>query len=273
MRGRTIVKEGPTGLILTTTQVAVHAENETRLLSITVPDSREQTKAVMLALAREAGITSRRDSWHALQDWIGRGPREVAIPFALTLAETIPPLAVRLRRDFGALLALVRAHALLHQASRERDRRGRVVASIEDYRVARELVVESISTAVEATVPATVRELVGAVATEAGDDGVTYKRLAEVLKIDRSAVSRRVRRAGSYVRRQGKRNVRVFPGEPLPDDIEVLPSADAVACMRARTQGGQDTPTPHAFAEATTDEEARADDILGRYGGEEAPTP
>ena len=35
----------------------------------------------------------------------------------------MPPVAVRLRRDFGAVLGLIRAHALLHQATRGRDDR------------------------------------------------------------------------------------------------------------------------------------------------------
>lgn len=37
----------------------------------------------------------------------------------------VPAAAVRLRRDFKAILNLIRAHALLHQASRERDDKGR----------------------------------------------------------------------------------------------------------------------------------------------------
>jgi hypothetical protein len=35
--------------------------------------------------------------------------------------------AVRLRRDFDSLLALIRAHAMLHQATRDRDDDGRIV--------------------------------------------------------------------------------------------------------------------------------------------------
>jgi len=246
IQGRTIVKEGPTGLILTTTEVAVHAENETRLLSVTVTDSREQTKDVMLALANEDAKTPTLEPWHALQEWVAHGPREVTIPFATELAKAVPPLAVRLRRDFGALLGLLRAHALLHQASRERDPTGRIVASIEDYRIVRELVAETIATGVEATVPASVRELVEAVSRLGEEEihGVTYKRLADEMKLDRSAVYRRAARAGSYLRKEGKRPKRLFVGDPLPDDVEVLPSPESLLDNCARTQGGQDTP-PH----------------------------
>jgi hypothetical protein len=40
---KTIIKEGPTNLIFTTTKTRVHAENETRILSLGTDDSREQT--------------------------------------------------------------------------------------------------------------------------------------------------------------------------------------------------------------------------------------
>jgi hypothetical protein len=244
MRGRTIVKDGPTGLILTTVEVAVHAEHETRLLSVTVADTREQTKAIMRALANEHATAPGLGEWHALQEWIARGPREVTIPYGEALAEAVPPLAVRLRRDFGALLGLVRAHALVHQASRERDNAGRIVASIDDYRAVRELIADTIATAVEATVPASVRELVNTVDEHAGENGVTYARLADIMQLDRSAVYRRAARAGSYLRREGKRPKRLFTGDPLPDDVEVLPTPESLLDECARTFGGIKHP-PH----------------------------
>jgi hypothetical protein len=40
---QTIIKEGPTNIIFTTTKTRVHAENETRILSLATDDSREQT--------------------------------------------------------------------------------------------------------------------------------------------------------------------------------------------------------------------------------------
>src|ERR687890_2756423 len=51
IRPRLIEREGPTGLIVTTTAVKLHPENETRLLSLTVTDTQEQTQAVMAAPA------------------------------------------------------------------------------------------------------------------------------------------------------------------------------------------------------------------------------
>ncbi len=103
MKPRLIEREGPTGLIVTTTAVKLHPENETRLLSLTVTDTQEQTRAVMAALAEETSEASPGlATWHALQTWLESAEHGVWIPYARKLAELIPPVAVRLRRDFGA---------------------------------------------------------------------------------------------------------------------------------------------------------------------------
>src|SRR5262249_17472646 len=105
-RPRGIEKEGPTGLITTTTAPKLHPENETRLLSLGVIDTRDQTKAVMQALADDDAKKKIIDyaPWHAMQVWLAAGERRVVVPFATTLAHNIPPVAVRLRRDFKLLL-------------------------------------------------------------------------------------------------------------------------------------------------------------------------
>ena len=79
---------------------------------------------MMLAIAR--GTPSEVDftRWHALQEWIASRPAEVAVPYAEKLAGLIPPVSTRLRRDFTVLLMLIQAHALLHQANRDRDGEG-----------------------------------------------------------------------------------------------------------------------------------------------------
>jgi hypothetical protein len=131
MKPRLIERPGPTGLIVTTTAVRLHPENETRLISLTVTDTQQQTREVMAALAEEAGgPPPDLRPWHALQEWLEGVERRVTIPYAKELAAKIPPVAVRLRRDFGAVLNLIKAGALLQQASRKRDREGRIIATI-----------------------------------------------------------------------------------------------------------------------------------------------
>jgi hypothetical protein len=104
---RLIEREGPTRLVVTTTAVSLHAENETRLISVPIDDSAGQTARVMRAIASWNGRPPDLSEWHELQYWLAGGERRVEVPFADALADLIPPVAVRLRRDFGSLLGLV----------------------------------------------------------------------------------------------------------------------------------------------------------------------
>ena len=258
IRPRLIEREGPTGLIVTTTAVWLHPENETRLLSLTVADTQEQTRDVLAAIAREVAEGADVGPWHALQEWLSSpvAERRATIPYAVVLAELVPPVAVRLRRDFGAVLSLIRAHAILHQATRQRDEEGRVIAAFADYEVVRELVEDLVSEGIDATVSKTVRETVSAVAKlceDAEGDPVSLAAVAGELALDKSAASRRVRRATEqgYLKnledRRGK-PARLVLGDPVPDDLRILPATeDLEALHRCTTEAlqacnGQDTP-------------------------------
>ena len=177
--------------------IRLHPENETRLLSVLVTDTQEQTRAVFEALADEDTKEPDCAPWHALQTWLASGPREVTIPFAKVLAKLVPPSATRLRRDFRAVLTLIRVHALLHQVNRKQDDNGRIVATLDDYAAVRDIVADVVAQAVEATVPSIVRETVDAVRrrTKDGQDHVSLAELAEDLSLDKATVSRRVRAA------------------------------------------------------------------------------
>jgi hypothetical protein len=247
LKPRLIQREGPTGLIVTTTSVNLHPENETRLLSLTVADTPEQTRIILMALADESVKQPSLDSWHALQTWLEQAEHRVSIPFAGALAEKIPPIATRLRRDFGAFLNLVRSHAMLHQTQRERDEQGRIIASIEDYRIVRELVADLMSECLDVTVSPTLRETVNTVRilTDSNEESPTNCRsVARELKIDKSSALRRVRVAieKGYVRNLEDRRgyeARLVCGEPLPDDLTILPHPeDLQACMVAARLNG-----------------------------------
>jgi hypothetical protein len=256
IRPRVIKKEGPTGLITTTTAAGLHPENETRLLSLTITDTPEQTRAVMLAQADEdERNTVDYEPWHAHQRWLALGERRVVVPLAKALVLEIPAVAVRLRRDFPMLLSLIKAHALLHRELRARDERGRIVASIADYAAVRELISDVFSEGVEATVAKTLRETVEAVQRLAKDE-VSIGEIAQALDLDKSSVSRRVRVAiskGYLINREtakGKR-ARIALGDPLPDDAEILPHPDKLAdcCTVAASTEGIYTPSPDTEAE------------------------
>jgi biotin operon repressor len=232
MRPRIIEKEGPTGLITTTTSPKLHPENETRLLSLSIKDDRQQTEAIMAALAREAcGDQSGAldyAKWHALQRWIIAGECRVVVPFAAALAELIPPVAVRLRRDFTMLLTLIKAHALLHRKQRTRDQDDRVVASLEDYAAVRGLLLHLFAEGVEATVSDTVRKTVEAV-EQLGGLEVSAAAVGRLLELDRNTVHHRIRKAlerGFLVNSETRKGhpSKLSKGEPIPDGTEILPS-------------------------------------------------
>src|SRR5205085_9319960 len=197
-KSRYIEREGPTGLIVTTTLASMHPENETRYLSVTVADTPAQTHHILRTMAT-AENAARFDPipWRSFQESLESGTREVSIPFAGTLVDIIPPVAVRLRRDVAKLLTLIRTHALLHEATRRKDEHDRIIAEIKDYQAVYELMADLIAHGVEATVPKTVRETVEAVRSlidskGAYREGASAAVVAGGLRLDRSAAWRRI---------------------------------------------------------------------------------
>ena len=225
-----IEREGPTGLIVTTTSVRLHPENETRMLSLTVTDTQEQTAAVFRALANGGTHGADLSPWQGLQTWLATSNYQVDIPYAAHLADMVPPVAVRLRRDFKTVLTLIQVHALLHQASRGKDAGGRVVAEVADYAAVRELVAELVAEGAEVAIKPEVRETVRAVADllANGREDVKQTDIKQVLDLDKSVVSRRVAAAldAGVLRnledRKGK-PARLVLGDPLPEEIDLLP--------------------------------------------------
>ena len=241
LKVRRIERPGPTGAIITTTQIWIHPENETRLLSINISDSKEQTRDIMLALSEEEEEVDLSE-WKTLQSWIDLSEHRVVIPYAKELANLIPPLAVRLRRDFTQVLNLIRSHAVLHQANRKRDPKGKIVAEIADYAVVRRLIFDILSEGVEATVSPVIRETVAAVNTiiigtdlEPGKPCATVVGLARVLKVDKSTASRRyaiAKKRGYLVNNEKVRgkSAQIVIGDPLPDDLIILPCPGELEC-------------------------------------------
>jgi hypothetical protein len=183
-----------------------------------------------------------------LQTWLdAAGEREVEVPFASALADLIPPIDVRLRRDFPLVMSLIRAHALLHQITRERDSDGRIVATLRDYAAVHGLVSDLIALGIRVAIPKGIREVVEAI-RQLRDDGavrVTLSMLGEKLGVHKSNASRRATQA---IRRGFLENRQPGPGragdlylnDPLPEDQEVLPSPELVAnrCGVALESGG-----------------------------------
>ena len=270
---RPITREGPTGLILTTTRIKIHPENETRLLSVTINDSPEQTTRVLKKLAERDGASASPskfpdfEKWRALHKWIESQDHRVEIPYKGILADLFPKSAVRVRRDFGQILNLIKTHVILHQANRDKSPEGWIIATVDDYAVIRGLVEDLLAESLETSVPPAIRETVDAVNQLIKESSltlaalqregkaefprpITQKLVASKLGIDKSNVSRRIREAISagYLVDEGSgrgRPMSLRIGEPMPRDQSVLPTAADVqrlmdSCAVAQLPGGKE---------------------------------
>lgn len=199
-----IEKKGPVAFIVTTTRSKLDPENETRMLSLEVDDSEDQTRAVIAKVAEVVGLNNAAskmnvEPWRDFQRWLAAGKCDVTVPFAEKLGEQVPPKSVRLRRDFGQVLLAIKAHALLHQQYRERDQQGRVVATIDDdYKVVRRLMWSILSELAGVKIREEIIETIEAVRKLQPTDetkGVKVLDIAKELNLDRSTASRRLRSA------------------------------------------------------------------------------
>lgn len=249
---RKVVKEGPTGLITTSTK-PLREQASTRMLTVCISDTAEQTKAVLDAIAdKETGLPIETDSsqWVALQRWLALGgEHRVTVPFARAISDLLPSGAVRIRRDFSHLLGVIKAIALLHQAQRPRNERGYVLATIDDYKLARWLLEDIFTATTSSGLTPAIKETVQAVATLShGGTTVSEQQLVDHFKLAKATISYRVKRAiggGWLVNKSTQRGnpAQLVSGAPLPQDT-LLPSAEDVLMCSQRQQGHSNTPTP-----------------------------
>lgn len=139
---RKIVK-GPAAFIQATTRATLHPENETRLMFVEMDESGSQTQAINKRQALEAEKRIEPCTpdvfakWH--QFFRSLKPHPVKIVFATQIAKSLPKDRIRSRRDFPKLLALIESSAFLHQDKRAKDDEGNIIASPQDYLIAKEL--------------------------------------------------------------------------------------------------------------------------------------
>jgi hypothetical protein len=151
------------------------------------------------------------------------------------------------------VLNLIRSHALLHRATRERDEQGRVVAAVEDYAVVRSLIAELISDGAEATVPHIVRETVDVVERlieDSGEESVNVRQEGAELDLEYQPAYRRCKMAeeAGFLKnlqdRKGK-PARLVIGDAMPEDVEILPRPEALGVFTyLNFSGGVNIPPP-----------------------------
>lgn len=268
-------KPGPTGLMLTSTKLNWNEENETRMLSVTMPDDSAHTQLVLEAIGRTAaGETNPEavdfDAWCEFQRMLDAGrPWKVIVPFAPALSLLIPPVACRLRRDFNVLLTMIKVNALVHYAQRE-TMAGVLFTTLDDYESVQRKFGGLFAETVENTVPRRVRSIVAAVREimEAGSvNGASVNALVQKLSRDKGGISRRVKEAvglGFLAICEGSNNrsKRIVLRDPLPEDRTLLPTRQQVEAkwqemQAARSEAVAETDKqPPVAAEGTTDKAA-----------------
>jgi hypothetical protein len=198
----TIEKEGPVTFLVTTTKSKLHPENETRMISLEIDDSENQTKDVLSKVAQVEGLNHPAvqvdyGPWQDFQRWLELGERRVVVPFAAEMVALIPPAAVRLRRDVGQVIRAIKAHALLHREQRKCDAAGQIIADIErDYATVRELMNSILAEGSGVAVNKAMAETIDAVTTATvgmiESEGASAQDIARGLKLDKSAAWRRL---------------------------------------------------------------------------------
>jgi hypothetical protein len=151
-----IKRSGPVAVCITSARDNIESEMLTRLLTSDADESAEQTMAVVKGLLSVDESRAQPDlaPWLDFQRWLELdAPYDVTVPFGVALynayehrLQRFPDaLQLRMRRDISGLISAIKTSAVLHKARRETDARGRIVATIDDYRHAHEAFDEGVS--------------------------------------------------------------------------------------------------------------------------------
>ena len=127
------IKAEGTAIWQTTTSLKLTVDNENRAIDLYIDESEAQTRRILLQQAKkiDGNFEPQKRIWRCAFSKLENLP--VVIPYAEYLAERYPTDKIRSRRDFSKLLKLIEAHCLLYQKQREKDKEGRLIATLEDY--------------------------------------------------------------------------------------------------------------------------------------------
>jgi hypothetical protein len=145
-----IVRHGPVVVIVTTARNNIEEELLTRLMTSSADETPGQTRKIVLKALKaeddDGGVPRAEiERWLAFQRWLAvKAPYRATVPYrrairvALvrkwrTAKEAGENMQLRLRRDVHGFLTAIKTSAILHQAQRQKDERGRIVATLADY--------------------------------------------------------------------------------------------------------------------------------------------
>jgi len=212
--------DGPTSFITTTIMEKLEPQLEDRLFTIHPDESVEQTKDVIHLTAKmKAGLVSglndkEINTWRAFHESLK--PVKIVIPYATDISAfiikgTMVPIATR--RAFKRVLAVIQTVACTYQFQRKRDNKDFVIATIEDYWMALQIVQEAF------------RENLGQESRGSEDrikyieenGPVQYKELEDVWGIKRQSVS-------NWIAPRVKESIIVWckeDGDEFTDDVDM----------------------------------------------------
>lgn len=146
-----ISQEGPIAYVESTTLSKIFGEDANRMILYTTDETPEQTRRILQAEGkrRKRQVSSETqaviDKHHAAQRLLASLSGHVIVPFAEELAEVFPSERVEARRAFRQLLSLIQSISLLHAYQRDLDEKGFVIANLDDYDIARDLLSRSLA--------------------------------------------------------------------------------------------------------------------------------
>lgn len=231
-----VEREGPLGAVIATTR-PVEGQLSTRLIELEMDDTPVQTRRVSHAIMSRWNTDRPSEEidmsmWYDL-DLVCREQAKfgLEILFGETLANLVNDGNVRMRRDLEIFLSLCASHALLYYTQREKDARGRIIISLEDYKAVHDLTSETFMAVESETLTAAQKQVVTLVLELTAAGGyTTYNALSKGLLIDRTSIIRRLQvplKLG-YIRNNtaGKRGqpAELVPGDPMPLPVSAFPT-------------------------------------------------
>jgi hypothetical protein len=144
-----IHQDGPVSYSETTTAGtdSIFREDINRMVQLYTDESEKQNADVCNAIGAEYDPDAEDTDEQALvlkHQMFQRSlaPMRVSVPYWRKLVAGLPKTDAVVRRVVSQVLGVIEAVALLHQHQRQPNDRGRLVATLEDYRVARQLLLE-----------------------------------------------------------------------------------------------------------------------------------
>lgn len=177
---RTREVKGPVSLFVTTTRTDLDEETAGRFITLSVDESREQTRAILVAQREtEARSSEEREQLLRLHQNAQRllGPFRVVNPYAPQLS--FPDDRLSARRDHRKYLGLIRAVAFAQQHQRE-VRDGAVEVTVEDIALANRLAHHALGQSLYDLTPPSCRllfELQEWLTVRSGNEGVAIEEL------------------------------------------------------------------------------------------------